>query len=170
MQFLAGILLIFLGICAIALPLMTSLTVVWVLAWILMIGGIVHFIGAFRAWSFAAGAFAALVGIAYFVIGWTMLGHPAWGLETIAMVISLVLLIEGAITLAAYFSSAGNRSAWTLLSGVLAIVLGVIVWSMGATAAAFLVATIVGINLISSGMTRIMVASAVNRVRKAISG
>jgi len=171
MHFLAGILLIVLGLAAITLPLATSMAVVFVLAWVVILAGLVHLMGAFRAWSVGAGIFAAIVGLAYVVIGWTMLSNPVWGLATIALVISVVLLVEGAMTLASYFTStAESRSLWTLLSGVLAIVLGVVVWSMGAGAAAIVISTIVGINLISSGITRILVGSAVNRLRRVIRG
>lgn len=169
MEILVGVLLILLGVAVIGLPMLTSLSVVLILAITLVVAGFVHVFGAFRARSFGAAVAEILIGLAYIVIGIVVQQHPLWGVSSLAFVISAVLIVEGVVSIAAYFiASQFDGSLWHLMGAILTLVFGFAVWNLSATSPALVVTAIVAANLIATGISRIMMAIAVRRLVEAI--
>ncbi len=168
MEIITGSLLILLGIAAFSLPIATSAAVVIVVSWTLLGAGFVHLFAMTRARSFGDGLVAALVGIAYVVTSVLVVTHPIWGLATVTLFISAALLFEGTATVAAYFLLAGpaGRPYWLLVSGALTLLLAVIVFSIGTATPALLISTVVGVNFVASGMSRIFASFAGHTFRR----
>ncbi len=170
MEFIVGILLIVLGFAAIGLPFATSIAVVFVLIWTLIVAGFAHLFTAMRGRTFGGIAMGAIIGIAYFVSAVAIQRHPLWGLASLALVVSAALVVEGVTAIVAYFTIGreGGASLWLLLNGAVTLVLGFVVWNLATTSPAVLVSALVGVNLIAGGTARILTAIATERLRRAV--
>src|SRR4051812_21890851 len=89
-----GLLFIVLGIVAIVEPLVAGLAMTMVLGWLLMIGGVVHGIGAVDAEDFGRALLRVAVGLAYALTGLYLLMHPVIALGTLTLVLGAVLFIQ----------------------------------------------------------------------------
>lgn len=169
MEFVLGILLIVLGFVAMALPITTSFAVVLVLGWALIVAGVIHLFAAFRSGTFADGAMKAIIGLAYLFVAFAVLRHPAWGVTSLALVVSAAFVVEGIATIALYLA-AHDRGAtfWLLLNGAITLLLGLVLWNLATTTPVTIVSALVGVNLVVAGMIRILLAGAVRRFRQAV--
>ena len=168
MEILAGIVLIVLGIAAIALPLATSLGAAFLVACAFGVAGIVHLFRALEFRGFGSFALQALVGVLYLVIAAAIVRHPLWSVVTLALVVSATLITEGVFALAAYFALGDTRgSLWILLSAMVTLALGFIAWSASIVSSPLIVSALVGANLIASGGSRLLAAYDERRVMRA---
>jgi uncharacterized membrane protein HdeD (DUF308 family) len=162
-----AILLIAFGILAIALPLATSIGVVLLLAWLLVFGGAFQFIHAFRSHGAGSIAWKLLVAILYLGVGLYFLMHPVLGMASFTLLLAWFFVAEGVIDLVVYF---GNRSAhgagWILFNGIVTLILGVLVWRQWPNSSAWVIGTLVGISMIFTGNTRLMISLAARRLNK----
>jgi uncharacterized membrane protein HdeD (DUF308 family) len=161
-----AILLIVLGACAIASPVAASLTMGVVVGWLLIVSALVHLLSAFRADGFGSAVWTGLVGAAYLAVGSTILSHPLWGIATLTLFISMGLLIEGFLGVTAYLvvrQFAG--STWLLLNALVTIVLGLMIWNQWPSSSLWVVGTIIGLNLMMTGVTRLALAMTARRIQ-----
>jgi uncharacterized membrane protein HdeD (DUF308 family) len=159
-----AILVIIAGLLMVSLPLLAGLGVAVVAGWLLVISGIFHLAEAFQAKGSGSFVWRLLVGIIYIIGGLTIAMHPAFGLVALTLALGFILIIQGIVGIFGYF---GHRrlpgAGWILVYAILALVLGLIIWWDRARAAVWVIGTLVGINLIISGVTRLMIWSAVRR-------
>lgn len=159
-----AVVIILAGILAISVPLVSGLAITIVVGWLLLIAGIFHLIEAFHTKGTGAFFWRLLVGIVYVIAGFSIAVHPAAGLVTLTLILGIMLIVQGVIAISAYFAHrALPGAAWMLLNGILALLLGVLIWWSGPGAAAWVIGTLVGINLIFSGTTRLFLWGAVHR-------
>lgn len=161
----SSIAMIVLGVLAIVLPLIFGVAIA------ILLGVLVIFCGiAFLAFGMAArGAgsilWRVLIGIAYIVGGVYLVLHPAISLISLTLLLAVVFFLEGVFELVSYFSlRALPGSGWLLFDGLIALLLSVIIWSNWPFSSAWLVGTLVGINLIVNGIAGLSHASANSRV------
>ena len=166
-----AILLIVFGFLAIALPLATSVGVVIILAWLLVFSGAFQFIHAFRSHGAGSIAWKLLVAVLYLAAGLYFLMNPLLGVASFTLVLACFFVAEGAIDLVVYF---GNRSVqgagWILFDGIVTLILGIMVWSHWPNSSAWVIGTLVGISMIMTGYTRLMLSLAVRRISKVMPG
>ena len=58
---------------------------------------------------------------------------------------------------------AKQHSGWVLLDGIITLILGVLVWRHWPSSAIWVIGTLIGISVIFSGISRIMLSSAVRQ-------
>ena len=152
-----AVLLIIAGIIALALPLASGLGVTIIVGWLLFFSGIFHLADAFHAKGAGSFFWRLLVGIVYIIGGLDIAFHPAFGLVTLTFVLGIILLVEGVIGVVAFFRHRSLPGArWILIDGIVSVILGLLIWWDGPRAAVWVIGTLVGINLIFSGITRLM--------------
>ena len=128
MATLMGVLFIVLGLIAIGEPLVAGLAVAVLAGWLLLAGGIVHAVSAFRAGGAKSVIWHALLAVLYLAGGVYFVTHPLLGLGTLTLFLSAILFIEGVVWVIAYFQlRSGN--IWMLLNGVITLVLGLMIWA-----------------------------------------
>lgn len=163
-----AILLILAGFVMICLPFFAGLSIAIVVGWLLVISGIFHLIEAFHTRGAGPFIWQLLVGIVYVIGGFDIAMHPAWGLVVLTFVLGIILIVEGVIGIFGYFNHRKLPGAgWILFNAICALLLGIIIWREGTAAAVWVIGTLVGINLIFSGFTRLMLWSAVHRSLRA---
>jgi uncharacterized membrane protein HdeD (DUF308 family) len=160
-----AILLIAFGFLAIALPFATSWGVVVVIAWLIVFSGGFQFIHAFQSKGVGHILWKLLVAILYLIVGIYFLLHPLLGVAAFTFALAIFFVLEGAFDLVAYFQSrhiAG--SGWILFDGIVTLILGLLVWRQWPSSSLWVIGTLVGISMIFTGMTRLMLSVAAGRL------
>ncbi len=90
-----GVLLILFGILAIGSPLLAAVTVSAVIAWLIILAGVIHLVVAFHAHGAGSMIWKALVGLAYIFIGGYLLDTSALGSRVTDAAAGIPLLHRG---------------------------------------------------------------------------
>lgn len=97
---------------------------------------------------------ALLCGVLSVVAGTAMLAIPVEGIHALATFLGIVILFEAAAKLAAAWSLPGEFPwGWLLVDGAVTAVLGGILLTSSAAQAALYLGILVGINLLTSGVS-----------------
>jgi len=164
-----SVLLIILGMLAILLPVEMSLGVVIVVCWLLMIGAVVHVIDAFKGSGVWHTIWQITVALIYFVTGLYLRFNLGIGLVTLTLALIVFFVVQGLADIIIYFKVRKTIPAGSvLLHGIVTLILGLMIWTHWPSSALWVVGTLVGINMIMTGTTRLMLTLAVRRVMRAI--
>ncbi|WP_212733150.1 HdeD family acid-resistance protein [Terriglobus roseus] len=160
----SSILMIVLGILAIALPSAAGLGVTIVVGWLIALSGIAYLVYAFAAWRIGSFLWRTLLGALDLAVGVYLVAHPSVGLTTLTLWLTLLLCFEGVVEILFFIvGSPLLRSGWILLNGIVTLLLGLMIWENWPSSAAWAIGTLVGVNLIVSGLARLSLATAVRR-------
>lgn len=159
-----GILWAVLGVLAIVMPFAATLALELVLGAIFAAGGLVQIIHAVRCWG-ARGAIAQVLGgLLALVLGGLLLLFPLEGIATLTLFLSAFFIVQGGFKLVAALQHRYvPRWGWILVSGILSIAVGVLIWLGWPASAIWALGLLVGIELIFSGCSMIMLALAARR-------
>ena len=164
-----AILLIVFGFLAIALPLATSMGLVLIIGWLLIFSGGFQLVHAFQSKGAGHIIWKVLVALLYLVVGLSFIIHPLNGVAGLTLVLGIFLIIEGVFDLIAYFQ---NRSAagsgWVLFDGIVTLILGIMVWRHWPASSLWVIGTLVGISMIMTGWTRLMISLAARRLHSPV--
>ena len=160
-----SILLIVCGFLAILLPIEMSFGVVIVISWLLMFSGVLQFIHVFRCKGIGHALWKALIAFLYLMVGISLRVNPGLGVVTLTLVLIAFFVGQGFVDIFTYMSIRKRRgSGWLLLEGVITLVLGLMIWRHWPNGSLWVIGTLVGINMIMTGVTRLMVTLALRRV------
>jgi uncharacterized membrane protein HdeD (DUF308 family) len=163
-----AILLIIFGFLAIALPFATSWGVVVVIAWLIIFSGAFQFIHAFQSKGIGHILWKLLVAILYIIVGLYLRVHPLLGVAAFTLALAIFFVIEGIFDLAEYFKIRGTPGAgWVLFDGIITLILGLLVWRQWPSSSLWVIGTLVGISMIFTGMTRLMMGLAARKLSPA---
>ena len=163
-----SILLIVCGFLAILLPIEMSFGVVIVIAWLLMISGVVQFINAIRGKTAGSRVWAAVIAVIYFIMGLFLRLDLGIGVAALTLALIGFFLAQGVIDIVVYFRTRNaGASGWLLFEGIVTLILGLMIWRHWPSGSLWVIGTLVGINMIMTGTTRLMLALAARRVTKA---
>jgi len=154
---LAAVLFILLGLFAIVEPATAAVGIVLLLGWLLIFGGVAHFIGTFRGGGTKRVIFQILSAIAFLLGGLYLVTHPLLAIGTLTVLLAFVLFVEGVFDIVTYFRlQRESPSGWLLLNGIVALLLGGLIWAQWPSSSAWAIGTLVGVNLVMTGITRLM--------------
>ena len=160
-----GVLFIVLGIFAIAEPFAAGLGVTLLVGWLLVIGAVAHFIAAFKGGGAKHVLLQLLVGIVYLIGGLYFLTHTIMGVGTLTLLLSGVILAEGVLEVLAYFRLRNMHAApWLLINGVVTLLLGGLIWFHWPSSSVWAIGTLVGVNLLMTGISRLMFGLAARKL------
>lgn len=162
MATLMGVLFIVLGLVAIVEPLVAGLAVAVLAGWLLLAGGIVHAVSAFRGGGAKTVIWHALLAVLYVLGGLYFVTHPLLGLGTLTLFLATILFIEGVVWVVAYFQLRGN--VWMLLNGVITLVLGLMIWGGWPSSSVWAIGTLLGVNLLMTGMSILFAGAALRKM------
>jgi uncharacterized membrane protein HdeD (DUF308 family) len=165
-----AVVLILFGFLAIALPLGTSLGVVTIVSWLVVFSGVSQVIHAFQSQGVGNIAWKLLVAAVYLVAGLYFVFHPLIGVASFTLALAWFFVAEGVLDVVTYFQ---NRSAvgagWILFDGIVTLFLGLLVWKHWPSSSGWVIGTLVGISMIMTGTTRLMIHLAARRLRNRLS-
>ena len=170
MSLVLSILLIVFGVVAIALPMVSSIGVALVIGWMVIFAGIAQLVHAFQSTGVGPIVWKVLVALIYLVAGFSLIARPAAGVAGLTLVLGIFLFAEGIADVVAYFATrkSGN-SPWMLLDGIITLVLGFLIWNRWPSSSLWVIGTFVGISMVMTGMTRLMMALAVRKLASHLS-
>lgn len=161
---LIAILFIIVGVLAIIEPLVAGLAVAVLAGWALLAAGVVYVVGAFGAGGIGRGSLHVIIGVIYFIGGVYLVTHPLLALGTLTLWIAVVLLVEAVLEIAGYVQIRREHGAgWRLFNGIVTIVLGLMIWDQWPSSSVWAIGTLVGVNLLLTGSSRLMLAGAARR-------
>jgi uncharacterized membrane protein HdeD (DUF308 family) len=165
-----GALLIVLGMMAIGSPFLAAVAVNVVVAWLIVLAGVVHIVVAFRAHGAGSMIWKLLVGIAYLAFGVYMIARPVAGVASLTLLVASLFLIEGILDIVLFVKMRPMQgSTWVLIDGLVTLALGAMIYLQWPSSSLWAIGTLVGISLIFSGVARVMMSLAVRKVTGDIS-
>jgi uncharacterized membrane protein HdeD (DUF308 family) len=156
-----GIVLLVLGVAAITLPLIATITIAIVVGWVFLLSGVVGLAATFRMrgapgfwWSLSSGVLGIVAGI-------VLLRWPLSGAFSLTLILTTFLALEGIVSILyslEHKRELSGRWVMMLLSGLVDLALaGIIVAGLPGTSA-WAIGLLVGINMVFGGTALIAMA------------
>jgi len=159
-----GIFLIVFGLMAIGAPFLAAVAVSIVIAWLLILAGVVHIMLAFHAHGAGGLIWRVLVGLAYLCFGVYLIMRPVAGVVALTVVLASLFLIEGLLNIVLFFKTRHvHGSTWVLFDGIVTLLLGMLIYFQWPSSSLWAIGTLVGISMIMSGVARVMLSMALRK-------
>jgi len=153
-----GILLIVMGFIALSYPVLTTLYAVMVYGICLGAAGIGEIVTAFGTRTWGGFFLHLLSGIVDLVLGGLLVTHELSGAIALTLVIGIFLTLTGIFHIVFAVSSQYPNWGWGVLSGVITLVLGQMIWNSWPYSGLWFIGTCVGIELLFRGWTWVLLA------------
>jgi len=106
-----------------------------------------------------------LIGIVYILGGVYFLTHPLLALGTLTLLLAVIILMEAVFEVMAYFRTRGEGgSGWLLVNALITLLLGGLVWVHWPSSSVWAIGTLVGVNLLMTGISRLMFGLAARKL------
>jgi uncharacterized membrane protein HdeD (DUF308 family) len=159
-----GILLVIFGMVAVGSPFFAAAVVSTFVAWLIVLAGVVHLMLGVRAHGAGSMIWKVLVGLAYLCFGVYLILHPGLAVATLTLVLASLFLIEGVLNIILFFRMrAMGGSSWVLVDGIITLLLGGMIYMQWPSSSLWAIGTLVGVSMIVSGLSRVMLSLAVRR-------
>ena len=149
---LLGMVLIVLGGVALASPWVATLATAVVLGAMLLVSGLVEIVGAVFSGRWSGFFLHLLSGVLSAVVGLLFLRAPVEAILTLTLLVACLLMASGAFKLVAALTHRFAAWAWPLVSGIIDLVLGVMIWQDWPESALWVIGLFVGISLVFRGL------------------
>ena len=160
-----GVVFVILGIIAIVEPGIAGITVSLLVGWLLIFGGVAHLIAMFSGGGVGRVIWNVILGIIYIIGGFYFLTHPLLALGTLTLFLAGILIAEAVLEFIAYFQRRSEEgSGWLLVNGLITLALGVLIWRHWPSSSIWAIGTIVGIKLLMTGISRLMLGTAARKL------
>jgi uncharacterized membrane protein HdeD (DUF308 family) len=156
---LIGVLLIVLGIAAIAQPAISTIFAETWFALILVSAGSAKLVYAFQTRDQGGFVWKLLLSILYIATGVMLFFNPLTGALTLTLLLGSFLLTEGVFELILAFRLRPQPNwTWALGNAITTLLLGGIIWFQWPSNAPWIIGTIVGASVLVTGISRVMLS------------
>jgi len=146
-----GIALIILGIIAIGVSPFVTLASMIFFGAILLAGGIVQLINAFKT-RHGDGFFLNLLGgVFYIVVGILLIMHPVEGAIAATLLLAAFFSVSGIFKIVASLVHRFGHWGWVLLNGLVSLALGIMILMQWPASGLFIIGLFIGIDLLMLG-------------------
>jgi len=160
-----SILMILAGVLAIVIPPAAGIAVLVVVAWLLMFSGAAHLVFAWQTRGAGGTLWELLLGILYIFVGIYALRHPVAGLASLTLVLAIYLFVEGVLEFILSFRLRPMPgSNWLLFDGIVTLILAILIWRTWPSSTEWVIGTLVGISMLFSGVSRLVLSLAARRI------
>ena len=160
-----GVLFVVLGVFAIAEPFLAAVALNTFIGWMLIFFGIVHIMAAFQGHTGTSIAWKLLIGAAYVFFGGYLLLHPIIGVTSLTLLLAILFLVEGVFSLILWWKMRSAQGAtWVLIDALVTLALGGMIYYHWPSSSIWAIGTLLGVSMIMSGTSRIMLSLAARRV------
>jgi len=165
-----GTIMIILGLAAIFLPFVATMTIEALLAIILLVAGITQVVHAFKSQQTKGMALRLLGAALYGLVGILLLAFPLRGVLTLTLLLAVMFAIVGAFKIALALSLRPFPSwGWLMISGLVAVFLSAVIWIGLPGTATWMIGLLVGIELLLSGWSMVVFALSVRKNQATLS-
>lgn len=155
---LLGFGLIILGAVAMYFAFFTTLISMVALGALLIAGGIVEAITAWKFTKWSTFLVHLLFGIVYLVCGLFIIFYPMINAVTLTLVLAAFFVVAGVSRIIVAFRRPLPHKTWIVFSGVLSVILGILLWLQWPASGLWVIGFFVGIDMIFAGATLLQLA------------
>jgi uncharacterized membrane protein HdeD (DUF308 family) len=156
---LIGIISILGGIFALMNPFAATLAATTLAAWVFIIAGALQILGVFQTDGWGARIWGLILALAFIWLGISILGNPLQGMLSLTIVAGIMFIATGIAKIIFAFQIRGSGYfAWAILSGLVSLILGIMVFTNFPYSAAVVLGVLLAVELISSGVTLVTFA------------
>ncbi len=160
-----GIALIVLGMLALGVcTVLTTLLTVLFLGWLLLVEGVLHAVIAFWAREWSGFFLHFLAGLLSVIVGLLMLTRPERAALALTLLLAIFFLVSGVFWIISALMLRYPSWGWTLLSGAVNLLLGLVIWSALREDALQIIGILVGVNMLFNGWSYVAFALALRSV------
>ncbi len=164
-----GILTVIFGVIAIGSPLITGVAVAVFVGFMLLASGVAQIVHAFKSKQWGTGFWGTVIGLLGVAAGLLMIFRPLVGLVTMTMLLAIYFLVDGISEIIAAFRIKPDQGwGWVLFNGIIAVLLGFMIWRQWPVSGAWAIGLLVGIHILITGWSMIILGSGARRVAGAI--
>src|SRR5262249_53816892 len=143
-----GVLLIVVGAMAVGSIYIQTLTTIFLVAlfgWLLVVGGVVEVVNAFLARTWRGFFVQLLGGILHLVVGGLLIEKPDRGAMVLTFMLAVVFLIGGTFRIVGALVTRPSGWVWVALNGVITLALGAAIWRGWPATSEWVIGLFVGI-------------------------
>jgi uncharacterized membrane protein HdeD (DUF308 family) len=156
-----GIVLVVLGILAIVVPQIATLTFTFLVGWLLLISGAVGLVATFMSRQTPGFWWSLLSAVLAIIVGLLLLARPVIGAISLTYLLIVFFVIEGVAAIMfglEHKKELSGRWAWMLVTGIIDLVLAVMILTGLPSTAEWAIGLLIGINLLFGGTSLIAMA------------
>jgi uncharacterized membrane protein HdeD (DUF308 family) len=163
-----SILLILAGFFTLMVPFMGGIGITIFVGWAMVISGITHLGFAWRTQTTGSRVWEFLVGLVYLAAGLYLVFHPLSGLTSLTLLLAFYLFFEAIFEIILFFQvRPRNGAGWVLFDGLVTLILAWMIWRSWPYSSAWAIGTLVGISMLFSGFSRLMLTMTARRILRA---
>jgi uncharacterized membrane protein HdeD (DUF308 family) len=160
-----GIIMLVLGIIGIGATFTMTVVTVTFFGFLVLIGGAAQFVDAIRFRDVKNPIAGILIALLYIAVGYIMVRNPMLASATLTLFIAWALVAIGVMRIYVAFRMRGVSGwIWTLIGGIAAIVLGIMILNNWPESGLWVIGMFVSIELIFNGWSMIMISLAAKKM------
>lgn len=160
-----SVLMVVAGLAAIIIPPVAGLAATLVIGWLLIFSGVAHLIYCWHRRGAGGVIWEILVGIVYLIVGFCVVRNPVGGLASLTLALAIYLLAKAVLEVILALTVRGKMGAWLWFDVVVNVILAVMIWGTWPVSSAWAIGTLIGIGILFTGTTRLLLAIEGSRER-----
>jgi uncharacterized membrane protein HdeD (DUF308 family) len=161
-----GVALMVLGVAAIGSSFVATFATVLVFGILMLLGAIFQIVTALWGRTWRGFVLHLLAGALYLIAGLFMIQNPLEAALSLTFLIATCLLVGGILRVGLSAVERFEGWGWVVLNGVISVVLGVGIWRQWPLSGLWVIGLFVGIEMIFSGLSWVMLGLAVRSDRR----
>jgi uncharacterized membrane protein HdeD (DUF308 family) len=162
-----SILLIIAGFIAICIPSVSGVAITLIFGWLMILSAVTHVVFAFKTHTTGGLIWEILIGAIYLITGVYLILHPIAALFALTLILACYLFFEAIVEFIQFIQLRPRHGAgWLAVDGIITLILAIMIWRSWPASSVWVIGTLVGISMIFSGFSRLMLSLAAKRVLK----
>ncbi len=164
--FALGIVFLVLGVIGLGMTVFLTLVTVLYFGILLLVGGVVQVVRAFRTKGEGNMAFHLVMAVLYGLAGIVIIQHPKLASAFFTAVIAFVLIFQGVMRAVLGFRLRGHLNSWfwPFFAGLISILLGLIILAHWPVSGLWVIGLFIAVEMIVQGWTYIMLGLAAKSI------
>ena len=160
-----GVLTVIFGVMAVGAPLIMGVAVSMFVGFLLLGSGIARIVHALKSRQWGTGFWGTIIGLLGVAAGLLMIFRPMVGLMTLTLLLAIYFLVDGICEIIAAFKIKPDQGwGWVLFNGVIALLLGIMIWRQWPVSGAWAIGVLVGVHILITGWTMIILGTGARRI------
>lgn len=147
----SGIAFFVFGVIALSYSVLVTMASVLVLGWVLIFGGILQSVHAFKIVRWSGFLLELLACILYVVVGALMVLNPGASAVSLTLLMAAFFLVSGVFRILTAATLQPPSWGWLLISGMVTFLLGILIWAEWPVSSLWVIGLFIGIDMIVSG-------------------
>jgi uncharacterized membrane protein HdeD (DUF308 family) len=156
-----GIAMMLLGLVAIGMQFVATITTVLVLGILLLAAGVVQIANAVLGRGWRPFFLHLMAGVLDLIVGGLMIERPLMAAEALTLILAVSFVAGGSLRILYVVMERFPGWPWVLVNGIITLLLGILIWRQWPASTLWVIGLLVGIELVFSGWTWVMLAVAV---------